>query len=185
MDSGSRVRGGDVVVLREEDVVFGDDGFGKGLPEGCGKRLIGLEQDFAGLAVDDVRDTESPFEVGERSAHLRDLGPDEFYEKILGNAFMRSDDQVMGLGIADLVGQLAVDKAGRNVPEQVLIAQRDTLDLVESAQDIFIRLHPKGAKEDGAKELALAVDADIENILGVVFEFNPRPAVRNDFAEEV
>jgi len=83
------------------------------------------------------------------------------------------------------VGQFAVNYAGRNVPEKFLFAQRDALHLVEGAQDFFVRLHAQGAEEDGAEELALAVDTHVENVLGVVLEFNPGAAIGNDLAEEI
>src|ERR1700739_4901316 len=56
----------DVVALREEHVDFGDFGFGKGLPDLGGERLVGLQQHFAGLAVNHVGDAVGAFEVRER-----------------------------------------------------------------------------------------------------------------------
>ena len=88
-------------------------------------------------------------------------------------------------GLLDLVRQLAIDDARRNVPVEILVAQRNALHLIEGAQDVFVGLHAQRAQEDRAQELALAVDAHVENVLGVVFEFHPRSAVRNDLAEEV
>jgi len=44
-------------------VDFGDAAFGKRLPEIGGQRLIGLEQNFAGLAVDDAANAVSALEV--------------------------------------------------------------------------------------------------------------------------
>ena len=81
--------------------------------------------------------------------------------------------------------QLAIDDARRNVPEQILVAQRNALHLIEGAQDFFVGLHAQRAQEDRAEEFALAVDTHVENVLGVVFEFHPRSAVRNNLAEEV
>ena len=89
------------------------------------------------------------------------------------------------LRILDLVRQLAVDQAFGKVPVQIAVAQRDALDLVEGAQNFFVRLHAQGAQENRAEELALAVDAHVENVLGVVLELDPRAAVGNDFPEEI
>ena len=52
--------------------------FGKRLPEVGGQGLVGFEQNFAGLAVDNVGDAVSAFEVGQSSANLGDFGLDEF-----------------------------------------------------------------------------------------------------------
>src|SRR5882762_8561332 len=175
----------DVVTLREEDVDFGDAALGKRLPEIGGQRLVGLEQDFAGLAIDDVGDAVSALEVGKSRANLGDLGLDQFLEEGFGDALVRADDHFFRLGIADFVGQLAVHDTLRNVPEQFLVAQGNPFHLVKGAEDFFIGLHAQRAQEDGAEELALAVNAHVENVLGVVLEFHPRAAVRNDLAEEV
>ncbi len=175
----------DVVALREEDVDFGDAALGKSLPEFGRQRLVGFQQNFTGLAVDHVGDAVGAFEVHQCRADLRDLGLDEFLEEIFCDAPVRADDYLLGARVADFVSQLAVHDARRNVPEKILVAERDALDLIERAQDFFIGLHSQRAQEDGAEEFALAVDAHVENVFGVVFEFDPRPAIRNDFAEEV
>src|SRR5207249_2411580 len=175
----------DIVAVREKHIDFGDARFGEGLPKVRGQRLIGFEHDFAGLPVDHVGDAVRAFKVGQRSAYLGNLRFDQFLEQGFGDALVGADNHLVGLGIADFVSQLAVDDARRNVPEQLLIAQRDALHLVERAQDLFVGLHAQRAQENGAEEFAFAVNAHVENVLGVVLEFHPRPAVGNDFSEEV
>ena len=70
-------------------------------------------------------------------------------------------------------------------PVKLLVFDGDAIDGVERAQNVFARAQTKGAEEDRSQELALAVDANVENVLLVVLEFHPRSAVRNDLAEEV
>src|SRR6266849_4557408 len=182
---GAREHQADIVALRKKHVDFGDAGFGKRLPHIGGERLVGFQQNFAGLAVDDVRDAVRAFQVRQRRAHLRNLGLDQFLEQIFGDALVRSDNHILGTRIPDLVGELAVHDSGRNVPVQVFVAHRNALDLVERAQDVFVGLHAQRAQENRAQELALAVDAHVENVLRVVLELHPRPAIGNDFPQEV
>jgi hypothetical protein len=91
----------------------------------------------------------------------------------------------------DGVGRLGAEEVRRLVagriegPEELAVLHRDFVDGVEGAEDLFVRLEAESAEEDGAEELALAVDADVEGVLLVVLELNPRTAVRNDLAEEV
>ena len=47
------------------------------------------------------------------------------------------------------------------------------------------RAQPERAQEDGAQELALAVDAHVQRVLLVVLELHPRSAIGNDLAQEV
>ena len=80
------------------------------------------------------------------------------------------DDGVGGLG-AEQVGRLV---AGRiEGPEELAVFDVDFVDGVEGAQDLFVALEAEGAEEDGAEELALAVDADVEGVLLVVLELDP------------
>ena len=90
-----------------------------------------------------------------------------------------------GLGMLDFVRQLAVDQAFGKIPVKIAVAQRDALHLIERAQNFFIRLHAQSAQENRAQEFALAVDAHVQNVLGVVLELNPRSAIGNDFPEEI
>src|SRR5712691_2590816 len=55
---------------------------------------------------------------------------------------------------------------------------------VELAKDLFVRRQTEGAEKDGAEELALAVDADVEDVLLVVLELHPRSAIRDDLRQE-
>src|SRR4029077_18571735 len=106
-------------------------------------------------------------------------------KKIFVDTFVRANDDFIRLGIPDFVRKLAVDKSGRNVPEHVLIAKRNPLDLVKGAQNVLVGLHSQRPQENRAEEFTLAVDTHVENILSVVFELHPRSAVRNNLAEEV
>src|SRR5579883_1123488 len=175
----------DVVPLREEDVDFGDSSFGKGLPEFRGQGLVRFEQHFAGLPVHHVGHAVGAFEVGKSRAHLGDARLQKFLEQRFRDALVRADDDFFRFRIADFVRELAVHETRRNVPEEVLVAQRDAFDLVECAQNVFIGLHAQGPEKDRAEEFALAVDAHVENVLGVVFELDPGAAIRNDLAEEI
>ena len=85
----------------------------------------------------------------------------------------------------DFTRQLAVDQAVRDIPEKLAVAHRNALDLVERAQNVFIRFHAQSAQENRAQEFALAVDAHVQNVFRVVLELDPRSAIRNNLAEEI
>ena len=105
----------------------------------------------------------------------------------------------LAAGVRDLFAALALDAvrelhaqqvrrtvdAGVERPEQLLVLQRKPVDGVEGAQNFFVGAQPQGAQENRSQELALAVDADIENVLLVVFELDPRAAIGNDLAQEI
>src|SRR4051812_3738761 len=91
----------------------------------------------------------------------------------------------------DAVRQLQSEKIRRafdvrfECPEQFLIAHCDLVDRVERSEDVLIRTQAEGTQENGAQELALAIDADIQSVLLVVFKFDPGTAIRNDLAQEI
>ena len=91
----------------------------------------------------------------------------------------------------DAVRQLHAQQVGRlfaggiKRPVKLLVADHQAVDGVERAQNVFAGTQAQGAQENRAQEFALAVDADVENVLLVVLEFHPRSAVRNDLAQEV
>src|SRR6202035_284920 len=146
---------------------------------------VGFQQNFAGLAIDDVGDAIGAFQVGQRRANLRNFGLDQFLEEVVGDALVRADNHFFGFRIANFVSELAIDDARRNVPVHFLVAQRNALHLIKGAQNVFVGFHAQRAEKDRAEEFALAIDAHVKNVLGVVFEFHPRAAVRNNLAKEI
>ena len=85
----------------------------------------------------------------------------------------------------DQLRQLQADQAVGNLPEQLLVFDRDFADVVERLEDLGVGLQAERAQEHRAIEFALAVDTDVQQVLVVVFELDPASAVRNDLAEEV
>ena len=71
---------------------------------------------------------------------------------------------------ADEVGCLVC--AGDD-PGELAVLHRDGVDGVEGLEDFLVRAQAERAQEDGAEELALAIDADVEDVLLVVLELNP------------
>ena len=71
---------------------------GKRRPDLRGQRLVGFEQHFAGLAIDQIGDGVGAFEVGERNVHLGDLGLYQFLVERLGDAPVRRDQHFVGSG---------------------------------------------------------------------------------------
>ena len=81
--------------------------------------------------------------------------------------------------------RLVVLSAPLTFQVQLAVLHVDGVDRVEGLEDFFVRAQAERAQEDGSQELALAIDADVEDVLLVVLELHPRTAVRNDLAEEV
>jgi hypothetical protein len=83
------------------------------------------------------------------------------------------------------VGELETRKILVHVPEQLLVPDFHLADAVERAQNLLVRLQTEGTQENRAVELAFAVDADVQDVLVVVFELDPASPIRNDLAEKI
>src|ERR1035441_10283809 len=74
---------------------------------------------------------------------------------------------------------------GRYLPIQLAVGDGDVVDGVEGLQYFFVGAQAERAQEDGSEELALAIDADVEGVLLVVFKLHPAAAVGDDLAQEI
>src|SRR5207245_11205106 len=70
-------------------------------------------------------------------------------------------------------------------PVELLIAHYQPVHDIEGAQDVFARTQPQGAQENRPQKLALAINAHVQDVLLIVFEFHTRSAIRYDLAQEI
>src|SRR6185436_19940469 len=75
------------------------------------------------------------------------------------------------------------DEAVGHAPVDRPVLQVQLVDRVEAPDDLVGAAQAERAEEDRRQELALAVDADVEQVLRVVLELHPRAAVRDDLRD--
>ena len=92
----------------------------------------------------------------------------------------RLEDDFAGLGVGDVVHRLltAPGLGGVGDLPAVLAAAVDD-GLVEGVEDVLAG-QAQRVQQRGDRQLALAVDADVDDVLGVEFEVEPTAAVGND-----
>jgi hypothetical protein len=93
-------------------------------------------------------------------------------------------DLVPGLRVGDALADLLADGAGIRLRGELAPLDLDRGGVVEGAEDRRVVLEPQRAEEDGGRELPLPVDADVQDVLLVVLELDPRAAVRDDLGHE-
>ena len=179
-----------IVALGEEQVDLDHPGL-ENLRHLVGGQLgVGFEQNFAGGGVDNVARHPRAFEIGDVDFDFADLCLLNFLQRGRVDLASRVRDLLARLRL-DAVSQLHAQQVGRLLagrierPEQLLVSNHQPVDGVEGAQNVFAGTQTEGAQENRAQEFALAVDAHIQHVLLVVFEFHPRSAVGNDLAQEV
>src|SRR6185369_12176027 len=121
--------------------------------------------------------------VVRRNLDLRDLGFDDLLHQGSGNFFALPDDGFAALG--DGVRQLHAEQAVGNLPIKLLVLNGDLVDAVEGLENLLVGGKTERAQKYGTVEFALSVDTHVKEILGIVLELNPAPAIGYDFAEEV
>src|SRR5581483_5575474 len=179
-----------IVALGEEQVQLGNAGLHHLRQLVGGEFGVGLEQHLAGVDVDDVGSNESAFQVCGVGFNLRNPVLLDFLQHRRGNLAAGVRDLFPTLG-GDAMRQLHAEQVCRLVgtglqrPVQLVVADRNAIDGVEGAQDLFIRTQAEGAQEDCPQELALAIDAHVEDVLLIVLELHPRAAIGNDLAQEI
>ncbi len=149
---------------------------------------LASRKNFAGGRVDDVGRGDRAVELGGFDLDFGDVrqraGLEDRRRDLAAGVrdlLALVHDGVRGLGAEQVRGLFGVSYG----PEELAILQVDLVDGVEGLENLFVGLEAERAQEDGAEELALAVDADVESVLLVVLELDPRAAVGDDFAEEV
>ena len=148
--------------------------------------LVGLDEDLAGREIDDVG----------AEAALLDAGVVHRRARSSPSARSPSGRPLVSLmpGEHDLRLPLDAARSARASSSSLRASRRDrqmrpaALEAcrhrgVELAQDRLVGLEAEGPQEDRRRELALAVDADVEQVLLVVLELDPRAAVRDDLGE--
>src|ERR1035437_8728634 len=95
--------------------------------------------------------------------------------------FARGGGKLLALGV-DGVGRARSLQVGRltfrsYLPGQLAARDRDGVDGVEGLEDLLVGAQAECAQEDGAEELALAIDADVKGVLLLVLELQPTAAV--------
>ena len=149
---------------------------------------LGLEEDFAGVEVDDVGEEDGLVHAPRSRPWPR---PRCVLVERVGHLLVELDageDGAHGAAAADgvallrffLIEDALVERERRPGRRSMLRLDRR----VELAQDLLVRRQAEGAQEDRAEELALAVDADVEDVLLVVLELHPGAAVRDDLGQE-
>jgi hypothetical protein len=148
--------------------------------------LAGFEEDFTRVEVDDVGEEDGlvhgrEVDLGRGLVRLGELVGHLLVELHAGED--GADRAAAADGVTLLRFLLIEDALVEH--ERHLIAGDPRLDgRVELAKDLLVRGQTEGAQEDGAEELALAVDADVEDVLLVVLELHPGAAVRDDLGQE-
>ena len=140
-----------------------------------GELLVGLVEQLAGGEVDDVGGGHGSVELaGFDLDGLDTLGAEVLEDRRRDLAAGRDDLRAIGGDGDGRAGAPEVgDAFGNDVPAELAVGDLDGVYGVEGLEDLLVGAETERAQEDGAQELALAVDADVEGVLLVVLKLHP------------
>ena len=171
----------DVVALGEEQFDLVDVLLLRHRDDPRRQLFVRLENDLAGLRVDDVSGGKRPLERFVSHRHRLDVGLAQRGNRVGGDLLAVLHREVAGL---DVGGGAQPDEAVADGPlQRRALVQEDPIDRVERADDLIRAAQTQRAEEHGGQKLPLAVDADVEQVLLVVLELHPRAAIRDDLRD--
>ena len=142
--------------------------------------VAGLDVDLAGLLVDQV--------IGREAAEDFLGRDDEVLEAVLGGGIglarrdllMRLEDDFAAVGVDHVMGRLLPAPCFGDVGDlPAVLAAHIGQAVVEGVED-FLARQAERVQQRGDRQLALAVDADVDDVLGVELEVEPAAAIGDD-----
>ncbi len=171
----------DVEVVDEEDLDLLDAALAQLVELGLDQLLVALQQHLAGALVDDVARRDLARELVHVDRQAVDAGVDELADRTLGELAVLLDQGFLGLGVLDVARRaLAKQELVVHLARVLLLrVEVDQLGVVEVVEQLLGRV-AESAQQHGRVQLAAAIDADVEDVLVVELEVEPRAAVRDD-----
>ena len=172
-----------VEIVGEDGLKLGDIHLGQLGEHVLGDFVIGARDNFAGALVDDVARQGL---AHQKVARHRDLGNATLldFTGVAGGDAAIGLDQHIAVGIDQIELQgLATQALGNQMHAHLFAIENKSIALEKGFQ------HPLGRKAQRAqqyrcRQLAAAVDAHVNVILGIKFKIKPRPAIGNDARRE-
>src|SRR6185369_5926543 len=149
--------------------------------EGLGlDRAVDLDEDFAGVRIDDVVRRNAADDLVERDRDLLETGLFHVAQRLARELASLAHQHFIARRVADVArGLLAIESLALELLPRLAAFDPDVVDRIEEVEEL-LGVHPERAQQHRCRELAAAIDAHVQDVLGVELEVEPRAAVRND-----
>ena len=105
-----------------------------------GQFIIGLDDHFAGIGIDDVADSKRAFKIFRIDLETLDLGLFDVVVHRSRDLLARVNKDFLRLRMRDVLRHLQSNDVVGNIPENFLAFDRQTIGLIESADAFLISL---------------------------------------------
>ncbi len=168
-----------IEVVDVQRAQLGDVGQAQLVEQILGDLVVGAREHLAGLGIGDVVGDHAAEDEVVRHGHGLDAGLVDLADVLGGDALVARDDD-LAVGGGDVEARhLATQALGHELELRAFTLQVEGVGVVEGRQDLFRRQADR-AQQDRDRHLAATVHAEVEVVLRVELEVQPRTAVGDD-----
>ena len=153
------------------------------LKQGFGQLFVGLGDDFAGVRIHDVAGHDATNQEVFGHADVGRAGLLQLARVARGDALVLGDDDLAAL-VGDVeTGNFTLEAIGHKLHLCAAVHQAEVVVDEEVGQD-RLGVQANGLEQRGDGHLATTVHAEVQDVLRIEFEVQPRATVRNDAGGE-
>lgn len=168
-----------VQIVRVERLDFLDLRFAQLLEHAFGDLVVRVRDHFTRVAVDDVLRQHAAEQIVFGHRDVLGLRGFEIANVLRVDPLVLLDDD-LAFAIGDVEARdFAAQTLGHELHLRAFVHQREVVEDEEVREDL-LRREADRLQQDRDRHLAAAVDAEIQHVLRIEFEVEPRAAVRND-----
>ena len=172
-----------IQVVRVQRLDFLHAGVAQLLDHAFGQFVVGVGQDFTGIRIDDVLRKHAAQQIVFRHADQLGAGSIQVTDVLGVDALVLLDDDLAVL-VRDIeASDFTAQTLGHEFHQCAFGLEREVVEHEEVRQDLFRRQADR-LQQDRHRHLAAAVNAEVQDVLRVEFEVQPRAAVRDDACGE-
>ena len=164
---------------REDRLDLGDAELGKKIGRDF---VVAVGNDFTCFLVNDVLAENAAENIFVGNGNARHAGLRQVADVLGGDALV-GGHHFLAVGNDREADGLALQAFGNERKGGAVGVDRDFVEREEARKDVF-RRQAEGLEQNRAGHLAAAVDAEVQDVLGVEFEVKPGAAVRNHASRE-
>ncbi len=172
-----------VQIVQVQGLQIGHRGVAKLAEQLFGDLVIGSRDDFASRFVDHVLGQNAAEDELLIDRECLDAGFGQFADVFGGDPLVTRDDHLSVGGDDVELRNLAAQALGHHCELDVLCAEMEGIGIVEGRQNLLV-VHADGLHQRGHRHLTATVHAEVQVVLRVKLEVQPRAAVGNDARRE-
>ena len=172
----------DVVIVDVENVELADPPLPEFFDLGLGEFLVALDHDLARALVDHIVGDDLTDHGFRQHRDVLEASFQEPGDRGLAGELLSLLEEDLAAGLIDdidLIGLTFEQVRDNALTQGTVILEDDVLREIEEVEQLFLGITER-LEKNGCRELAPAIDADMDDVFVVELEIDPRTAIRNN-----